>query len=83
MAFGVPVVVTDVGGNPEIVEDGVSGWVIPTQSVEALAFAIGDVVDNRVKATTLSEAGSNRFNREFTFDRMLAQYCTVYEEMLT
>lgn len=46
MAYGVPVIASRVGGLPEIVEDGVTGWLIPPGSPEALAKAIAHAASN-------------------------------------
>jgi glycosyltransferase involved in cell wall biosynthesis len=82
MAAGVPVVVTDVGGNPEIVEHGVSGLVIPSENVQALTEAIGDAVRNTGNSSDMALAGKRQFREKFSFDAMLDSYRLIYRELL-
>jgi len=82
MAAGVPVAVTDVGGNPEIVTKNETGWIIPSGSVECLVSAILEAVKNSDKRKMLGEAGKRRFKERFTFDRMIHGYRKIYGEMI-
>jgi glycosyltransferase involved in cell wall biosynthesis len=82
MAAGVPVVVTDVGGNPEIVDKGETGWVIPSDSVEDLSSALKAAVNNPDISLKFGEAGRRRFEERFTFHRMIQRYRKIYHEMI-
>lgn len=82
LAGGVPVAVTDVGGNPEVVEAGVSGWVVPTQDAPALASAIIEAVTVPALARQRAEAARQRFSARFSFDAMLDAYRRLYAGML-
>lgn len=81
MAAGVPVAVTRVGGNSEIVLDGETGWVVPSGSVEGLTAAIMEAVRDDVKRMAMGLAGRRRFEARFTFDRMIDGYRQCYREM--
>lgn len=81
MAAGVPVAVTAVGGNPEIVIDGQTGWVVPSESEEALTAAIRAAVIEPQARQGLARAGRRRFEERFGFERMLASYRAVYRSM--
>lgn len=83
MAAGVPVAVTAVGGNPEIVLDGGTGWVVPSDSVERLTAAILDAARDGVKRVRLGAAGRERFEARFAFDRMIEAYRRCYRELAT
>lgn len=82
MAAGVPVVVTSVGGNPEIVIDSKTGWVVPSNSVEALSAAILDSMSNTSKREKYAAAGQRRFVERFDFDRMIEEYRQQYRTLL-
>jgi glycosyltransferase involved in cell wall biosynthesis len=57
MAAGLPVVATDVGGLPEMVIDGESGILVPPGDSDALAEAIGELLDDPSRAETMGRAG--------------------------
>lgn len=83
MAAGVPVVVTDVGGNPELVLTTETGWVIPSNSVEALTAAILESVSDVAKRRRYAEAGRRRFEDRFVFERMIENYRQVYRSLIS
>ncbi len=82
MAAGVPVAVTAVGGNPEVVIGGQTGWVVPSGSVQDLASAILDAASHPQKAFEFGEAGRKRFEENFTREKMLQSYRMIYSELL-
>ena len=53
MCFGCPSVATRVGGIPEVVEDGVSGLLVPAGDVDALARAVERLIDDPARRTAL------------------------------
>jgi len=65
MASGVPVIATDVGGNPELIDDGVSGLLVPPRNADALAAAMIRLLKNPVLAAMLSEAARRRIEQLF------------------
>jgi glycosyltransferase involved in cell wall biosynthesis len=56
MAIGVPVVTTYISGTPELVEDGVTGWVVPAGNAARLAAAIRDVTTSPARAGIIEAA---------------------------
>jgi len=82
MAAGVPVVATKVGGTPEAIEDGVSGFLVPPRDAPALAGAIGALLEKRDLAGSLGQAARERIERSFSLDRMLRQTQDLYAGML-
>jgi len=82
MMAGVPVAVTGVGGNPEIVTDGETGWVVPSGSVGALTAAILDCATDAQKRRRFAAAGKRRFEGRFAFDRMIGEYRSQYQTLL-
>jgi sugar transferase (PEP-CTERM/EpsH1 system associated) len=82
MSAGVPVAVTAVGGNPEIVTAGETGWVVASDDVGALTQAVGEAVRDEATREQRAEAGRRRFEERFLFARMLDHYRDLYREML-
>ena len=82
MAAGVPVAVTEVGGNPEVVLKGETGWTVPSDSIEALTLAIMDAAQNPAQRERLAQAGRQRFNQRFSWEQMIEAYRQCYGELL-
>ena len=80
MVCGVPLVATRAGGIPELVDDGVSGLLVPTRHPASLAAALGDVLGNTELAAVLT-AGGLRRAAEFSADRMVEGTLAAYESL--
>jgi sugar transferase (PEP-CTERM/EpsH1 system associated) len=80
MATGLPVVATQVGGNQELVQDGVTGRLVEARCPEALAAVITAYLKNTELARRHGAAGRARVEREFSLTRMLAAYEELYRE---
>ena len=74
MKFRKPVICSDVGGMKEVVEDGVTGLVVPACDEPALAQAITKLLENPDMRSKMGEAGYHRLNDLFTSEVMAAQY---------
>lgn len=82
MAAGVPVVATTVGGNPEAVEDGVTGLLVPPRDSAGLARSIGLLLQNRELAARFGQAGRQRVVERFSRDRMVRETERLYVALL-
>ena len=82
MSLGVPPVVTSVGGNPEIVEHGRSGWLVPSDDVNALKDTLLRCVRSREELTRIGEGARNVFLFRYTFDHMIDAYRKEYHDLL-
>jgi glycosyltransferase involved in cell wall biosynthesis len=80
MAAGLPVVATEVGGNPEIVLQGKTGVLIPPNDTEALAKAIIDLHENTQLRMEMRRFAYKRVSEEFSMDKMIAKYCSIYRQ---
>ena len=80
MATGLPVIATRVGGNSELVRDGLTGRLIEPRSPEALAEALAAYGDDPGLARAHGAAGRERVAREFGLDRMRAAYTALYRQ---
>jgi colanic acid/amylovoran biosynthesis glycosyltransferase len=69
MSAGLPVIATHHGGIPEVVEDGITGILVPERDVEALADAMSRVAADPELAYRLGDAGRNKIIRELDLDR--------------
>jgi glycosyltransferase involved in cell wall biosynthesis len=78
MAAGLPVVATRVGGNPELVQDGRTGFLVPKEDERELARTIACLLDDPVSARKFGEAGRERIIREFSIRHLLKQTEELY-----
>jgi glycosyltransferase involved in cell wall biosynthesis len=81
MARGLPVVTTLVGGNPEVIEDGRTGLLVPARDPVALARGIFHLAGNHGQAQLIGRAARQRVETHFDVRRMVAQYEALYAEM--
>ena len=81
MVCAVPTVATRVGGNPELIRDGVDGFLVAPGDVPALASRIVALLDDRALAQTLGESARGRV-QEYTLDRMVGEHLACYAELL-
>ena len=72
MAMGVPAVCTAVGGLPEMIEDGVTGRLVPPKDPAALAEGIIDVLSDEDRRRAMGVAARERLERNFTLERSAA-----------
>jgi glycosyltransferase involved in cell wall biosynthesis len=82
MAAGLPVVVTQVGGLPEVVQEGVTGLLAPPGDDAALADRILSLAGRPERRAELGRLGRERSRELFSEDSMHAAYLKLYEEML-
>ena len=79
MAAGLPLVVTDVGGNPEAVLNGKTGLVVPARDPSALGEAILHLVRNPADARRMGRAGYLRAKTDFTLQACVTRYRELYD----
>ena len=81
VAAGVPVVVTAVGGNPEVVENGENGWVVPSNEQVEMASAISEALADSSKVDRFVRSGLRRFEERFSMERMIQNYRYQYRAL--
>jgi glycosyltransferase involved in cell wall biosynthesis len=79
-AAGVPVVATAVGGTPEVIEDGVSGHLVPAGKPEIMADRIGTLLDSGPALRQLGVCGRERVGRQFGFAAQAEEYRRLFVE---
>ncbi len=82
MAASVPVVATDVGGNAEAVQDGISGIIVPPGDPKALAEGIAKVLRDPVLAGQMGRASRKSAMERFTTESMMARITRAYSKLL-
>ncbi len=83
MVFGKPVVATNGGGTPEIVEDNETGFLVPAKSPEILADKIKYLLDRPELALKMGDAGQHRVKKDFSIQRMEQQYLDLYSQFIS
>jgi glycosyltransferase involved in cell wall biosynthesis len=81
-ACAKPVVSTNVGGVPEIMEDGVNGILVPAERSDLLAKAIKDCLAAPEKRRLMGEAGYNKVRLNFSFESQTEELKSIYREVL-
>ena len=82
MATGVPVIATRVGGNPEIIEDNVTGSLIPSGDYALLNEMISKYMNNKSLCQSQGQAGRFRCEKLFSLNVMVEKYDRLYSNLL-
>lgn len=82
MAASRPIVATNVGGNPEIIDNGVTGFLVPPKSPDRMAEAIIKILSDKELAGKMKLAGYKRVKEKFSLDRMTEAYNNLYNYWL-
>ena len=82
MAAGLPMVVTNVGGNSEAVIDGATGFVVPAKDVNAISNAIVELYDNPLQRKQFGKNSELRVRQEFSIEKCVGHYDSLYRNLL-
>lgn len=82
MAQGLPVVATASGGSPELLDDGIEGFLVPPGDPERLARRLDCLLDSQGLRREMGRRGRTRVERDFGLDRMLDRTEAVYQAAL-
>ncbi|MDX1799498.1 MAG: glycosyltransferase family 4 protein [Marinobacter sp.] len=82
MAYGVPAIVTDVGGMPELVENNVSGFVVPPKDVRALSEAIEKLYRNGDIRERMGHAARRRIDQDFNTAQTVRETGDLYRTLV-
>ncbi|HEX4018889.1 MAG TPA: glycogen synthase [Frankiaceae bacterium] len=83
MACATPVVASAVGGIPEVVDDGVTGFLVPPSEPKALADAVNRLLDDPGLAAEMGRAGRQRAAAEFSWQAIAQQTVALYQAVIT
>jgi glycosyltransferase involved in cell wall biosynthesis len=82
MAAGLPMVVTDAGGNAELVKDGERGYVVAPEQPDALAQAMLRVLADPARARRMGGAARRFVEKELTLERMIDEHDLLYRRVI-
>ncbi len=82
MASGIPIVATRVGGNPELIDDGLTGRLVPPADAATMATAILGYFDDPTTGRRHGRAARQVAVRRFSLERMVKDYLSLYDSLL-
>lgn len=82
MRSGLPAVVTNVGGNSELVVDGVTGYLVPLGDSNAFTDRVVALARDAALRRTMGDAGRRRVVEHFAVDRVAQRYLALYDDVL-
>ncbi len=83
MASGLPVIATDVGGNRELIEAGLTGELVPVADADAMARKIAAYALDPSRAHVAGQAGRLAIEQRFSLDAMTQRYQGLYDQLLS
>ncbi|OUS08104.1 sugar transferase [Gammaproteobacteria bacterium 54_18_T64] len=82
MATGLPLIATDVGGNPELIAEGLNGHLVPVGDVAALANSLRGLFSKPQALSLYGENSLRRVSQNFDWSRTVEEYLSVYDQLL-
>jgi glycosyltransferase involved in cell wall biosynthesis len=82
LAANTPVVATAVGGNPEVIRDGISGLLVPSEDSHSLANAISRILSNPELASEFATEARRTVENDYSAQENLNRLMSLYEELL-
>ncbi len=82
MACGVPAVCSRVGGLPEVIRDGVEGYLVPPRDVKTMAARALDILTDPDRRERMGRAARARAQSEFCSDKIIPRYEKLYQDLL-
>ena len=82
MAMGLPVISTYHGGIPELVEDGVSGFLVPERDAEGIAQKLSYLIEHPEVWTSFGKAGRARVEEKYDMNKLNDELVEIYQQLL-
>lgn len=83
MGYGIPIVATRVGGNPELVVEGETGYLVPVKDNQTLVDRIVTLLKDKELRRTMGNEGRLRAERKFRMRDVSSRYLDIYKGLLT
>jgi len=82
MAVGTPVVATEVGGVPEMIESGKEGLLVPANDVQSLAGGIISIISDKRIGPSLAINARRKVEETYSWDAVLPRYLEIYDRLI-
>lgn len=82
LALGLPTLVSDAGGLPENVHDGIDGWIVPAGDVDAIAGVLRQMLSNPGQLRAMGAAARRKSQKDFTLSLFKQRTLAVYRQAL-
>jgi glycosyltransferase involved in cell wall biosynthesis len=82
MACEVPVVASKVGGLPEVIQDGISGFLHPPDALDAMAASAVTLLTDQARHDEMGKAACRRVRDDFCVDRVVPMYEECYRRLV-
>lgn len=82
LSYGLPVVASAVSGIPEVVRDGIEGFLVAPENPQQITVGIINLLENSQKRIEMGSRGKTRVENEYSQSKMVAAYVNLYREML-
>ena len=83
MANGIPVVVTDVGGNREMIENGINGYRVPVGSIDTMADRVTDLLENEKLRERIGRQNQITVQERYSMERMIRSHESYYLKIIS
>jgi glycosyltransferase involved in cell wall biosynthesis len=81
MSLGTPALISNIPGNREMIEDGVSGYVVPKADPQAMATALLKMYQNPQKTQTMGKEALARIKNRFNSENTIKGYEAAYQKL--
>ena len=79
MSLSKPCLVTNVGGNSELITDGVNGYVVTSEADEEFSAACIKLCNDDELRQAMGQQGRSKLIEQFSIDKMVAQFVSLYK----
>jgi colanic acid/amylovoran biosynthesis glycosyltransferase len=80
MAMGLPIISTQYSGIPELVEDGVSGFLVPERDADAIARKLDSLMKNPDLCLSMGKAGRSYVENHYSIKQLIQQLIDIYHQ---